>query len=191
MLMFFRLIFVHVFRWTSRVASSWSTGSSRGTCTGRPRTGFGNLSGPDSSRFSPPTFRSDDDDIGKVFNWKLWALSFAPPQNEIALSNPPLIIVTLELKIFAKSCHYKHHHHYHTFLQALKMLRTPELKPFIIYVRPPPFDVLKETRHQVDITVEVFIITVIITIVIMLDIIRLTSPSKLSLSPSSLSSLSS
>jgi len=32
--------------------------------------------------------------------------------------------------------------------QALKMLRTPELKPFIIYVRPPPFDVLKETRHQ-------------------------------------------
>ena len=33
------------------------------------------------------------------------------------------------------------------------MLRTPELKPFIVYVRPPPFDVLKETRHQVDITV--------------------------------------
>ena len=33
--------------------------------------------------------------------------------------------------------------------QALKMLRNPELKPFIIYVRPPPFDVLKETRHQV------------------------------------------
>ena len=29
------------------------------------------------------------------------------------------------------------------------MLRNPELKPFIIYVRPPPFDVLKETRHQV------------------------------------------
>ena len=33
------------------------------------------------------------------------------------------------------------------------MLRTPELKPFIVYVRPPPFDVLKETRHQVDISV--------------------------------------
>jgi len=32
--------------------------------------------------------------------------------------------------------------------QALKMLRTPELKPFIIYIKPPCFDVLKETRHQ-------------------------------------------
>jgi len=32
--------------------------------------------------------------------------------------------------------------------QALKMLRTPELKPFIIYIRPPCFEVLKETRHQ-------------------------------------------
>ena len=42
------------------------------------------------------------------------------------------------------------------------MLRTPELKPFIIYVRPPPFDVLKETRHQVYIIVNVVIITVII-----------------------------
>ena len=83
MLMFFRFIFVHVFRWTSRVASSWSTGSSRGTCTGRPRTGFGNLSGPDFNLFSPPTFRSDDNDIGKVFNWKLWGLSFAPPSKSM------------------------------------------------------------------------------------------------------------
>lgn len=32
--------------------------------------------------------------------------------------------------------------------QALKMLRTPELKPFIVSVKPPGFDVLKETRHQ-------------------------------------------
>jgi len=32
--------------------------------------------------------------------------------------------------------------------QALKMLRTAELKPFIVYVRPPGFEVLKETRHQ-------------------------------------------
>ena len=55
----------------------------------------------------------------------------------------------------------KSFYHHHT-LQALKMLRTPELKPFIIYVRPPPFDVLKETRHQVNIIVNVVIITVII-----------------------------
>ena len=32
--------------------------------------------------------------------------------------------------------------------QALKMLRTPELKPFIVYVKAPPFDRLKETRHS-------------------------------------------
>jgi len=32
--------------------------------------------------------------------------------------------------------------------QALKMLRTPELKPYIIYIKPPTFEVLKETRHQ-------------------------------------------
>lgn len=32
--------------------------------------------------------------------------------------------------------------------QALKMLRTPDLKPYIIYIKPPTFDVLKETRHQ-------------------------------------------
>lgn len=30
--------------------------------------------------------------------------------------------------------------------QALKMLRTPQLKPFIIYIKPPSFDELKETR---------------------------------------------
>ncbi|XP_023328596.1 MAGUK p55 subfamily member 7 isoform X2 [Eurytemora carolleeae] len=32
--------------------------------------------------------------------------------------------------------------------QALKRLRTAELKPYIIYIKPPSFDVLKETRHQ-------------------------------------------
>ena len=32
--------------------------------------------------------------------------------------------------------------------QALKMLRTPELKPYIIYIKAPPFDKLKETRHR-------------------------------------------
>ncbi|XP_046391170.1 MAGUK p55 subfamily member 7 isoform X5 [Ischnura elegans] len=31
--------------------------------------------------------------------------------------------------------------------QALKMLRIPQLKPYIIYVKPPSFEVLKETRH--------------------------------------------
>ncbi|KAJ9599917.1 hypothetical protein L9F63_009745 [Diploptera punctata] len=31
--------------------------------------------------------------------------------------------------------------------QALKMLRIPQLKPYIIYIKPPPFDVLKETRN--------------------------------------------
>ncbi|KAK9700542.1 L27 domain [Popillia japonica] len=30
--------------------------------------------------------------------------------------------------------------------QALKMLRTPQLKPYIIYIKPPPLDVLKRTR---------------------------------------------
>lgn len=33
--------------------------------------------------------------------------------------------------------------------QALKMLRTPEFKPYIIYVKPPPeFEVLKQSRHN-------------------------------------------
>jgi hypothetical protein len=27
------------------------------------------------------------------------------------------------------------------------MLRIPQLKPYIIYIKPPPFDVLKETRN--------------------------------------------
>ena len=31
--------------------------------------------------------------------------------------------------------------------QALKMLRTPELKPYIIYIKAPPFERLRETRH--------------------------------------------
>ncbi|CAH1372368.1 hypothetical protein MTP99_013859 [Tenebrio molitor] len=33
--------------------------------------------------------------------------------------------------------------------QALKMLRTPQLKPYIIYIKPPPLDKLKETRNAV------------------------------------------
>jgi MAGUK p55 subfamily member 3/7 len=32
--------------------------------------------------------------------------------------------------------------------QALKMLRTVEIKPYVVYVKPPPFNVLKETRHE-------------------------------------------
>ncbi|XP_071445814.1 MAGUK p55 subfamily member 7 isoform X5 [Hetaerina americana] len=32
--------------------------------------------------------------------------------------------------------------------QALKMLRIPQLKPYIIYIKPPSFEVLKETRHE-------------------------------------------
>lgn len=32
--------------------------------------------------------------------------------------------------------------------QALKMLRTPQLKPYIVYIKPPPLDILKETRNS-------------------------------------------
>ncbi|XP_011331244.1 MAGUK p55 subfamily member 7 isoform X7 [Ooceraea biroi] len=32
--------------------------------------------------------------------------------------------------------------------QALKMLRTPQLRPYVIYVKPPKFEVLKETRNE-------------------------------------------
>jgi guanylate kinase len=32
--------------------------------------------------------------------------------------------------------------------QALKMLRTAEFKPYIVYVKPPPFEVLKLSRHK-------------------------------------------
>ncbi|XP_033221600.1 uncharacterized protein LOC117175884 [Belonocnema kinseyi] len=32
--------------------------------------------------------------------------------------------------------------------QALKMLRTPKLKPYVIYIKPPRFEVLKETRNE-------------------------------------------
>jgi guanylate kinase len=32
--------------------------------------------------------------------------------------------------------------------QALKMLRTAEFKPYIIYVKPPEFEVLKQSRHK-------------------------------------------
>jgi hypothetical protein len=28
------------------------------------------------------------------------------------------------------------------------MLRIPQLKPYIIYIKPPPFDILKETRNE-------------------------------------------
>lgn len=33
--------------------------------------------------------------------------------------------------------------------QALKMLRTPQTKPYVIYIKPPKFEVLKETRNDV------------------------------------------
>lgn len=33
--------------------------------------------------------------------------------------------------------------------QALKMLRTAQLKPYIVYIKPPSLDVLKETRNAV------------------------------------------
>ncbi|KAJ8682105.1 hypothetical protein QAD02_017897 [Eretmocerus hayati] len=32
--------------------------------------------------------------------------------------------------------------------QALKMLRTPQLKPYVIYIKPPRFEILKETRNE-------------------------------------------
>ncbi|KAK2586426.1 hypothetical protein KPH14_010707 [Odynerus spinipes] len=32
--------------------------------------------------------------------------------------------------------------------QALKMLRTPQSKPYVIYVKPPRFETLKETRNE-------------------------------------------
>ncbi|WAR09930.1 MPP7-like protein, partial [Mya arenaria] len=32
--------------------------------------------------------------------------------------------------------------------QALKLLRSPEIKPFVIYVKPPPLEVLRMTRRQ-------------------------------------------
>lgn len=32
--------------------------------------------------------------------------------------------------------------------QALKMLRTPQLRPYVIYVKPPKFEILKETRNE-------------------------------------------
>lgn len=31
--------------------------------------------------------------------------------------------------------------------QALKMLRIPQLKPYIVYIKPPSLEVLKETRN--------------------------------------------
>lgn len=32
--------------------------------------------------------------------------------------------------------------------QALKMLRTPQSKPYVIYIKPPRFEILKETRNE-------------------------------------------
>lgn len=32
--------------------------------------------------------------------------------------------------------------------QALKMLRSPKLKPYVIYIKPPRFEILKETRNE-------------------------------------------
>ena len=37
--------------------------------------------------------------------------------------------------------------HWNLF-QALKKLRIPELKPYIIYIKAPPIDRLRETRHR-------------------------------------------
>ena len=33
-----------------------------------------------------------------------------------------------------------------SLLQALKLLRTPEIKPFIVFIKPPALEKLKETR---------------------------------------------
>lgn len=33
------------------------------------------------------------------------------------------------------------------YFQALKMLRTPDVKPYIVFIKPPEFDALKETRN--------------------------------------------
>lgn len=33
--------------------------------------------------------------------------------------------------------------------QALKMLRNPQLKPYIIYIKPPDLEILKDTRNAV------------------------------------------
>ncbi|XP_017794306.1 PREDICTED: MAGUK p55 subfamily member 7 isoform X4 [Habropoda laboriosa] len=32
--------------------------------------------------------------------------------------------------------------------QALKMLRTPQTKPYVVYIKPPRFEILKETRND-------------------------------------------
>ena len=32
--------------------------------------------------------------------------------------------------------------------QALKMLRTPQTKPYVLYIKPPRFEILKETRND-------------------------------------------
>ncbi|XP_034947606.1 MAGUK p55 subfamily member 7 isoform X2 [Chelonus insularis] len=32
--------------------------------------------------------------------------------------------------------------------QALKMLRRPQIKPYVIYIKPPRFEILKETRNE-------------------------------------------
>ncbi|XP_046411467.1 MAGUK p55 subfamily member 7 isoform X5 [Neodiprion pinetum] len=32
--------------------------------------------------------------------------------------------------------------------QAVKMLRNPQLKPFVIFIKPPKFEILKETRNE-------------------------------------------
>lgn len=32
--------------------------------------------------------------------------------------------------------------------QALKMLRTAKLKPYVIYIKPPRFEIMKDTRND-------------------------------------------
>ncbi|CAH1169752.1 unnamed protein product [Phaedon cochleariae] len=46
-----------------------------------------------------------------------------------------------EIVIAGKVCILNPHY------QALKMLRTPQLRPYIIYIKPPSIEVLKETRN--------------------------------------------
>lgn len=39
-------------------------------------------------------------------------------------------------------------YNYYFFFKALKLLCTAELKPYVIFVKPPPFELLKETRNS-------------------------------------------
>ena len=82
--------------------------------------------------FSPRDQMLQDIDLGKFlehgeFRGNLYGTSVEGIRDLIGAGYQPIL-----------SPHY----------QALKMLRTPELKPYIIYIKPPTFEVLKETRHR-------------------------------------------